>query len=45
MKDKLFYILVTIIVVIGIATTLGLAIYTINLSKTASITSFISNER
>lgn len=45
MKDKIFYIIVSIVVAIGITTSVALSMYTINLSKSASITAYISNER
>ena len=44
MKDKTFYIIVTVVCLIGIIATGMLAKYTIDLSKELSITSFISNE-
>ncbi len=44
MKDKIFYIIVAIICLIGIVSTAILVKYTINLSKQLSITAYISNE-
>lgn len=44
MKDKVFYIIVTIICLIGIISTGILVKYTINLSRNLSITAYISNE-
>lgn len=44
MKDKIFYIIVIIICLIGLISTGLLLKYTIDLSKELSITAFISNE-
>ena len=44
MKDKVFYIIITIICLIGIVSTSFLVKYTIDLSRNVSITSYISNE-
>lgn len=44
MKDKIFYIIITIICLIGLILTGLLVKYTINLSRSLSITSYISNE-
>lgn len=44
MKDKVFFIIVTIICLIGIISTGILVKYTINLSRNLSITAYISNE-
>ena len=44
MKDKVFYIIITIICLIGIVSTSFLVKHTIDLSRNLSITSYISNE-
>lgn len=44
MKDKTFYIIITIICLIGIVSTGLLVKRTIDLSKHLSITAYISNE-
>ncbi len=44
MKDKVFYIILTIIILIGIFLTGMLVKYTLDLSQNLSITAFISNE-
>ena len=44
MKDKIFYIIVIIICIIGVISTGTLVKYTINLKKSLSITAYISNE-
>ncbi len=44
MKDKIFYIIVTVVCLIGIITTGILVKYTIDLSRNLSITAYISNE-
>lgn len=44
MKDKVFYIIITIICLIGIVSTVFLVKHTIDLSRNLSITSYISNE-
>ena len=44
MKDKVFYIIITIICLIGIVSTFFLVKHTIDLSRNLSITSYISNE-
>ena len=45
MKDKTFYALVIIVLIVGMILTFSLGFYTIKLSEKASITSYISNER
>lgn len=44
MKDKIFYIIIALICLIGIICTASLVKYTIDLSEKMSITAFISNE-
>lgn len=44
MKEKIFYIIIIIICLIGIVSTGLLVKYTIDLSKNLSITAYISNE-
>ena len=44
MRDKIFYIIIIIVCVIGIVSTGLLVKYTIDLSKSLSITAYISNE-
>ena len=44
MKEKIFYIIVTVVCLIGIILTGILVKYTIDLSQNLSITAFISNE-
>ena len=44
MKNKVFYIIITIICLIGIVSTGFLVKHTIDLSRNLSITSYISNE-
>ena len=45
MKDKIFYIIITCICLIGVVGTGLLVKYTNDLSKKLSITAYISNER
>lgn len=44
MKDKIFYIIIMIICLLGIIGTGLLVKYTIDLSRNLSITAYISNE-
>lgn len=44
MKDKIFYIIVAVVCLIGIISTGILVKYTIDLSRNLSITAYISNE-
>ena len=44
MKDKVFYIIITVICLIGLTSTLLLVKHTIDLSRKLSITAYISNE-
>ena len=45
MRDKIFYVIITIICLIGITSIGCLLKYTIELSRDLSVTAYISNER